>query len=576
MANRLEMALVDSILAFHKLGWSQRRIARELNINRETVAHYVKQVRDDSKPAKAPIGSAGADDQPKPAKAPSGSQSVSDGSKPAKAPTGSDEHSQSPPGNTRSDCEPFRQLILDKLDQGLSGQRIWQDLHRAYNFAGSYYSVRRFIKRLGQTTPMPFRRMECAAGEEAQVDFGTGAPIVGADGKRRRTHVFRIVLSHSRKGYSEAVFRQTTDAFLACIENAFHAFGGVPAKLVLDNLRAAVKHPDWYDPELTPKVQAFAQHYGVVFAPTKPYTPRHKGKVERGIDYVKENALKARRFATLEEQNAYLQHWEQTIADTRVHGTTRQQVGRHFETVERPALQPLPLERFPSFQEKQRSVHRDAHVEVEKAYYSVPPEYVGRKVWVRWDSRLVRIFNQRFEQIALHLKQEPGRFCTDPGHILSEKINNVERGADWMLTKIERLGDECLRWAKAVLEERGIEGVRVLQGLLSLANKYRHRQLRRACDIALSYEAFRLRTIRELLKRDENAKQDEFEFTQEDDIIRPLGEYDLFAKDVFADALARKDDSVTRQCHSQSDTPLSQPSNEPADLFSPPTPPEGE
>src|SRR6185437_2051340 len=145
-------------------------------------------------------------------------------------------------------------------------------------------------------------------------------------------------LSHSRKGYSEVLLRQTTDAFLLGLENALWSFGGVMQRLVLDNLRAAVSRADWFDPDLNPKVRAFADYYGFALMPTRPYTPRHKGKVERGIDYVQENALKGRTFASLPEQNAYLRHWEETVADTRIHGTTRQQVGYHFQEVERPAL----------------------------------------------------------------------------------------------------------------------------------------------------------------------------------------------------------------------------------------------
>jgi transposase len=107
------------------------------------------------------------------------------------------------------------------------------------------------------------------------------------------------VLSHSRKGYSEATFSQTTEDFFRCLENAFAHFGGVPKTLVIDNLKAAVKHPDWFDPVLTPKVQSFAQHYGTVILPTKPYTPRHKGKVEGGVKYVQNNGLKGHTFASL-------------------------------------------------------------------------------------------------------------------------------------------------------------------------------------------------------------------------------------------------------------------------------------
>ena len=193
-----------------------------------------------------------------------------------------------------SDCEPWREVIQSKCDLGLSAQRIYQDLATEHGFTGSYYSVRRFVHRLEPTRELPFRRLECEPGDEAQVDFGTGAPVVGPDGKRRKTHVFRIVLSHSRKAYSEAVYRQTTDDFLRCLENAFRHFGGVPRRLVLDNLRAAVKKADWFDPELNPKVRSFGEHYGLVFWPTRPYTPRHKGKVEKGVDYVQDNALKGR------------------------------------------------------------------------------------------------------------------------------------------------------------------------------------------------------------------------------------------------------------------------------------------
>jgi hypothetical protein len=383
--------------------------------------------------------------------------------------------------------------------------------------------------------------MECQPGEEAQVDFGKGAPLLDGEGKRRRCHCFRIVLSHSRKAYSEVVNRQTTEDFIRCLENAFWSFGGVPQRLVLDNLRAAVAQADWYDPELNPKIEAFAAHYGVVVMPTKPYMPRHKGKVESGVDYVQDNALKRRTFPGLAEQNAYLRHWEETVADTRIHGTTRQQVGKMFTEVERPALQPLPRERFPFFHEAQRSVHRDGHIEVEHAYYSVPAEYVGRRLWVRWDARLVRVFNDRLEQVAVHARQERGRFSTQRQHIVTEKVNAVERGAGWLLEKVSLLGEACSRWAQAMLQQRGVEGVRVLQGLLALANKYSGGQLQRACDIAHSHAAYRLRTLRSLLKRQDDARQATFDFADEDPIIRPLAEYDRLIRDSIHGSIDRKE-----------------------------------
>jgi transposase len=364
MANLLKMAIRETIRSLHRRGWSQRRIAAELGINRETVARHIS--RDDT--------------PPKPADAPTGSGDSPDESKPANAPTGSELYAEAvetpvDPGNgvqprgsgRASECEPWRELIRAKCELGLSAQRIYQDLITDHGYTGSYSSVRRFVHRLEGSRELPFRRIECGPGEEAQIDFGTGAPVVGPDGRRRKAHVLRVVLSHSRKGYSEAVHRQTTDDSLRCLEGAFRHFGGVPRRLVLDNLKAAVKKADWFDPEINPEVRSFGEHYGAVSLPTRPYTPRHKGKVERGVDYVQENALRGRRFATLEEQNRFLLEWEATVADTRIHGTTRRHVGDHFAAVGRPALLPLPAGPFPSFREARRTVQRDGHVEVDRA-----------------------------------------------------------------------------------------------------------------------------------------------------------------------------------------------------------------
>jgi transposase len=425
-----------------------------------------------------------------------------------------------------SGCTPFRELIQAKLDQGLSAQRIWQDLRTEHGFTHSYYSVLRFAAKLRPNHELPFRRIESAPGEEAQVDFGTGAPLIDADGKRQRTHVFRIVLSHSRKAYSEAITRQTTDAFLTCLENAFAHFGGVPRTLVIDNLKAAVTKADWFDPEINPKVTAFCQHYGTVILPTKPYTPRHKGKVERGIDYVQENALRGRTFPSLEEQNRFLLDWECHTADTRIHGTTRRQVGACFENVEKPALLSLPAECFPHFKEARRSVHRDGHVEVERAYYSVPPEYLHRIVWVRWDARIVRVFNERFALIATHVKHLPGSFSTLDAHLHSAKMSKVESDAKHLVARARELGEAIGAWAKAMLAERGIQGVRPLLGLLSLAKTFTLTVLEAACAAAHRHGAYRLRNVRQLAQRlRERQAEAATPFVTSHALIRPLAEY---------------------------------------------------
>jgi transposase len=523
MANRIKVAKALAIVGLWRQGVSYRRIASLVGVRRETVRRYVEEERERAKAATPTLGSEGPE-------SPNGEDPGLEaeglpGSKAAKATLGADLSEPANPtlgsGVVPSECEPFRDIILAKLEQGLSGQRIWQDLVSDHGFTASYSSVKRFVRRLGKATPLPFRRLECAPGEEAQVDFGTGAPIVGPDGRRRTSWVLRVVLSHSRKGYSEALSRQQTEPFLRALENAFRSFGGVPKVLVIDQLRAAVKNPDWFDPELNPKVEAFCRHYGVVILPTRPYTPRHKGKVERGVDYVKDNALKGRSFPSLAEENRFLADWECRIADHRIHGTTRKQVKDLFERVERPALQPLPPDLFPAFHEAKRTVHRDGHVEVDKAYYSVPPEYVGADVWVRWDGRLVRVFTLRLDEIAVHPQMEAGRFTTAPAHLASKKISSIERGATWLLRRVARIGPQSARWAEAMLEARGIEGLRVLQGLLALARKHRSDTLEDACESALSHRIFRLRALRALLKE----RTTQTQFLEEHRLIRPLHHY---------------------------------------------------
>lgn len=513
--NQLNVSLQHSILTLSGKGWSARKIARELDLNRETVGRYLHLAAAQSKPAIPPDGSPEST-EPKPAISPLGSCETPD-SKPAIVPIGSK-------AGRVSHCAPFSEFIQRGLEAGLSAQRIYQDLVTDQAFTGSYDSVKRFVRHFNRTVEIPFRRMECAPGHELQVDFGLGAWIV-VEGKRRRSQLFRGVLSHSRKGYTEATVRQTTEIFIRCLENSFRSFGGVPATVVIDNLKAGVIEADLYDPKLNPKLDDFARHYGTVILPTRPATPRHKGKVEAGVKYAQNNAIKGRSFASLAEQNLHLAQWERTVADTRIHGTIRQQVGKLFETVEKARLLPLPTSLFPVFEEAQRSVHRDGHIEFRRAYYSVPPEYAGRQVWVRCELRLLRVYNLRREQIALHPVAEAGSFTTDPLHVHSTKRHIIERGVEYLLGRCWLIGPLSGRWARAMHQARGPQGMRVMQGLLQLAEKHPVNALEKAAGIAHHHGAWRLRDIKNLLEQ--AAPQTQLVFLETHPIIRPLEAYCL-------------------------------------------------
>jgi len=514
MANVLKMTIVEAIHSLRSAGLSCRAIAKRLGIHRETVSRYVRLGQEPvSKPANAPIFPAGTSDRVAGFEAPTGSAAAG-----FAAPAGS--------GGRGSQASPWLAWLLEERAKGLSATRIHQDLLATFPGAAavSYDSVRRLLKKHAAASPVPFRRMETAPGMEAQIDFGTGAPVIGPDGKRRKTHVLRIVLSHSRRGYSEVVYRQSTDEFIHCLENAFEHFGGVPRTLVVDSLKAAVLQADWFDPEINPKFADFCRHYDTVVLPTKPRTPRHKGKTERGIAYVQDNALKGRKFPSLAAQNEFLEQWEANTADRRIHGTTKQQVLAHFNAAEREALLPLPPSRFENFREAKRKVSRDGHVEVDRAFYSVPPEYLGHEVWVRFTSRVVRIFNLRMKQIAFHPKADRGRFSTDMHHVPASKINILERGIAYLLGKVKSVGPKTHAWAEAVVAARGIEGHRVVQGLIALTRKHAPDELESACETALSYQCYTLRTLRKLIGR-QAEQQKPLEFLAEHPLIRPLDAY---------------------------------------------------
>ena len=521
--NQLNVSLQHSITTLAAHGWSHRRIARELDIHRETVGRHLRLAL--PKPAKVLTGSE-LDPGAKPAIPLSGSEPVL-ALKPAIPLPGTLAAGRS------SLCVPWQAVIEAAVQAGLSAQRIYQDLVCDHAFTGGYHSVQRFVRQLLQTQPVPFVRMEVAAGAEAQVDFGQGAWVLG-DGKRKRPHLFRIVLSHSRKGYSEVVWRQTTESFIRCLENAFRYFGGVPRTLIIDNLRAAVTRADWYDPELNAKVEEFCRHYGTVMLPTRPAMPRHKGKIESGINYGQENALRGRSFASLAAQNLFLSDWESGVADTRIHGTTRQQVGKVFNEVERAQLLPLPAGLFPVFEEAPRTVHRDGYLELQRAYYSVPPEYVGRQVWARWESRLLRVFNQRREVIAVHALAEPGKFTTDPSHLHSPYRRVVQQSLEHLLDRARLIGTHTGSWAEAMVQQRGPIGTRVLHGLLALAQKHPVKALEQAAQKALHHGTWRLRDLRTLLEQAGPTPQ--LDFLETHPLIRNLDTYRDCVPDCFTTA----------------------------------------
>lgn len=516
MPNYLKMPKKSQVLALLELGWSYRRIEAETGVRRETVSRYDQTRRSNaaktfpgseaSPPADSPDILTG--DQPNAAKTFAGPES-----KPAKTFAGS---------RPRFAAAVYRTAITEKLDAGLSLQRIWQDLVEEYGYGASYESVKRFVRTIA-----PTRRavgvFHCAPGAEAQVDFFRGAPTLDVGtGEWRRPWVFRMTLGHSRHGYEEAVWDQKLETFLRLHERAFRDFGGVPMVVRHDNLKAAVVRACFYDPDSHDVYLAFAAHWGFTPLPTQPRTPQENGKQERSGGYVKSNALKGRRFDRLEAQNAFLRHWNRTIARLRIHGTTRRQVWTHFVEVEQPALGPLASEAFPFFTSGERTVHTDGHVEIGGAFYPVPLALLGQKVRVRADAQLVRVF-QADTLVAVHARVAAGLFAPRAGE--ADASTRQQAFVDRLVGQCERVGPAFKQWADAALAARGVRAIRLIQGVLGLTRTHPRERVLAAVAEAHTRHHFRYQTIRQLVER--TPARPAPALRNHDPAIRPMTQYTL-------------------------------------------------
>jgi transposase len=397
---------------------------------------------------------------------------------------------------------------------------IWQDLVDGHGFAGRYASVKRFVRKLcGSPAPEARVVIETAPGEEAQVDYGTG-PMVRdpQSGKYRRTRLFVLTLGHSRKSVRLLVFRSSSRVWAELHEKAFRRLGGVTRVVVLDNLREGVITPDIYDATLNPLYRDVLKHYGAVALPCRVRDPDRKGKVESGVGHAQKTPLKGQRFESLEQAQAYLDHWEERWADTRIHGTTKRQVAAMFAE-EKPALLPLPVEPFRYYLYGERTVHLDGCVEVEAAYYGAPPGWIGRRVHVQWNAAHVRLIDPLSGQLLReHLRQQRGR------HRIQEqdRPTRTPLSTQQLLLRAEVAGPHIGALCQAMHQNLGEAAVRRILGVLNLTKKYGVASTDEACAMGLETGASHYHFVRRYL---EHNPQLPLSLRQVDPLIRQLTLY---------------------------------------------------
>jgi transposase len=395
---------------------------------------------------------------------------------------------------------------------------IWQDLVTDHSFAGSYESVKRFVRKLrGARSPEACGIIQTPAGEEAQADYGTGPMVRNPKtGKYRRTRLFVLTLGYSRKSVRLLTFKSSSRIWAELHETAFRRLGGTPRLLVLDNLREGVIDAEYYDPRLNPLFRDVLAHYSVTAMPCRVRDPDRKGKVESGVGHAQKTPLKGVRFESLKEAQTYLDRWEARWADTRIHGTARRQVAAMFAE-EKPALQPLPLEPFRYYQFGERVVHLDGCIEVEAAYYGLPPGWVGRRVPVQWDTLHVRILDPDTRQLLReHIRQKRGGYCTRA----EDRPKKTPLTTVQLLARACQAGKNIGTLAEAIHQRQGEAAVRRIPGVLALAKKYGVAAVEAAAATALELHVYEYRFVRRYLER-----RPPLTLRQVDPLIRELVQY---------------------------------------------------
>ncbi|MBF0381796.1 MAG: IS21 family transposase [Magnetococcales bacterium] len=404
----------------------------------------------------------------------------------------------------QSSVLPFESQVKKLLEAPKMTVTVIHQRLQERGFKGSYSSVIRFVRNYrAQQDPEGFCRMEVAPGEEAQVDFGyIGMIYDPVQCKERKAWVFVMTLSHSRHFYAEIVFDQSSGTWLRLHQNAFMAFAGIPAKIVLDNLKAAIIKAAIYDPLVQRSYRNLAEHYGFMIAPNRPHTPRHKGKVERTIRYLKQNFLPGRSFRDIADANEQLCKWNDEIASLRIHGTTGWRPLERFEEVEQEALLSLPDGLWSPSVWKKAKLHPDCHVQIDKSFYSAPFRLIGKKLTVQIVGCQVRIFNG-LELEATHQKAlSPRTRQTNPDHLPPDKVQLLMATPFGCLQRAENIGPSTLQWMHRLLGNRVTDRLRSGLAALRLADKYSSKRLEAACQRSLDFDDISYGTLKRILVKE--------------------------------------------------------------------------
>lgn len=402
---------------------------------------------------------------------------------------------------TQSSVLPYQESVEKWCQQGIQATTIHAALKRNHHFQGSYDAVQRFVKKIRAklniktTTILDFKPGECA-----QVDFGAGPKLVNEmTGEITKTWIFVMVLAWSRHQYAEIVLHQNVETWLGCHRRAFEWFGGVPAKIIIDNAKCAITKACYYDPVVQRAYAEYAEGYGFIISACAPRDPKKKGIVESGVKYAKKNFVPLREFHYLVDGNQQLKTWILETAGNRIHGTTREKPLTLFET-ERLLLKPLPDNPPECAVWEKVMVHGDCHVMFLKCRYSAPYKLAGQLLWLRSTETTVRLY-QEHTLVSIHPRLvKPGSRHTIDEHLPPNAIAYCMRNSQWCLEQAKKIGMHCERVIQHLLTQSVVDYLRAAQGIIGLQKTYGDARLEAACRRALVFQSIQYKTVKTILK----------------------------------------------------------------------------
>ena len=472
---RKHMNHIQDIIRRIQLGESERRIGRDMQISRQTVHKYHEIAKEQGYLEKG------------------------------RAQPGEAELLEALGPGVRvpkqiSTVEPYREKIQEWVKEGVEITAIWLRLKENYGYQGGYSSIRRFVHRLAGVEPEAFVRVHSEPGEDMQVDFGSVGQLYDPVTKRMRTaYVFVATLGYSRHQYAELVFDQKTATWIALHKRAFEYWGGVPQRVIPDNLKAAVLQALVHDPILGEAYRRLALHYGFLISPNIPHTPRHKGKVESGVHYVKRNFMAGQEFVDINVGNTHLREWIENTAGVRKHGTTGEAPLHLFHEIEQARLQPLPAEPFRLLEIRPVKVHPDCHVVILGSFYSVPFGYIGQELSAHVSEKFVEIY-QGQKLVATHPHStRPGQWQTRLEDYPPAKAAYLIRTPEYCKKLGAQIGPSTQSVVEQLLADRPLDRLRSVQAILKLEESVGSKRLEAACARATYFGDVRYRQIKNIL-----------------------------------------------------------------------------